>query len=26
MEAMTLEIRKKYSNGYGYSMTIFDKI
>jgi len=26
MEAMTLEIRKKYSNGYGYSMTLFDKI
>lgn len=26
MEAMTLEIRKKYSTGYGYSMTLFDKI
>ncbi|NJD52501.1 MAG: glycosyltransferase [Candidatus Methanoperedens sp.] len=26
MEAMTIEIRKKYSNGYGYSMTLFDKI
>lgn len=26
MEAMTLEIREKYSNGYGYSMTLFDKI
>lgn len=26
MEAMTLEIRKKYSHGYGYSMTLFDKI
>ena len=26
MEAMTLELRKKYSNGYGYSMTLFDKI
>ena len=26
METMTLEIRKKYSNGYGYSMTLSDKI
>ena len=26
MEAMTLDLRKKYSNGYGYSMTLFDKI
>lgn len=26
MEAMTLEIRKKYSHGYGYSMTLFDRI
>lgn len=26
MEALTLEIRKKYSHGYGYSMTLFDKI
>jgi len=26
MEAMTLEIRKKYSHGHGYSMTLFDKI
>jgi len=26
MEAMTLKIRKKYSTGYGYSMTLYDKI
>lgn len=26
MESMTLEIRKKYSEGYGYSMTLFDRI
>ncbi len=26
MEANTLEIRKKYSRGYGYSMTLFDKL
>ena len=26
MEAMTLEIRKKYSHGYGYSMTLLDKV
>ncbi len=26
METMTLEIRKKYSHGYGYSMTLFDKL
>ncbi|ABE53092.1 glycosyltransferase family 2 protein [Methanococcoides burtonii] len=26
MEAMTLKIRKKYSHGYGYSMTLFDKV
>jgi len=26
MEAMTLDIRKKYSDGYGYSMTLFDKV
>ena len=26
MEAMTLEIREKYSTGYGYSMTLFDKM
>lgn len=26
IETMTLEIRKKYSRGYGYSMTLFDII
>jgi glycosyltransferase involved in cell wall biosynthesis len=26
MEALTLELRKKYSHGYGYSMTLFDII
>lgn len=26
MEARTLEIRRKYSNGHGYSMTLFDKL
>jgi glycosyltransferase involved in cell wall biosynthesis len=26
MEAMSLEIRRKYSQGYGYSMTILDKV
>lgn len=26
MEAMTLEIREKYSHGYGYSMTLLDKV
>lgn len=26
MESMTLEIRNKYSSGYGYSMTLSDKI
>ncbi len=26
MEAKTLEIRKKYSHGYGYSMTLQDKV
>jgi len=26
IETMTLEIRKKYSCGYGYSMTLFDRL
>jgi len=26
IETLTLEIRKKYSHGYGYSMTLFDKM
>lgn len=26
MEDITLELRKKYSHGYGYSMTLFDRI